>query len=530
MCIYYSEKSSAYKRGGIDLMNVFTNLIPINGFDYKNLNNARQNNYAWSMSELGDYIYVGTSRNMLINIIPAISPNVKIPSLIMADSVENHAEIWRYRKDGSLPWQRVYRSTYSPENSVLAGIRYMITHRPFEGSPALYAAEVGERVRVLKSTNGVNWRVLEDTVLQGSSSRAMVSHKGKIYIATRDELGDAQVPLLYSSRDPEFYPWEPVITNVEGLDPNKNPRGSIWNMAVFNNRIYITTSYEDKIQVWRTNHEEPRLNDWTLVVDGFENPLNTSTLAIGVFKDHLYVSGTKPLPLSYFIPMGFDLIRIDKNDNWETVVGGIPFIPYGSLIEEEPNSLSNTWSGFNNPFNVYGWQIQEYKDRLLISTFDDSINMEVILTTILENRDALENLIGKDVTDILIAAYSAIVEILTAIRYPRGFDLYISEDGVNFSPIFLDGFHNPYNYGGRILFVDSEDNLYIGTANPFEGCEVWKTDNINLCIKSQQPCNINHYKDLEKIREILSENFKVINDNIPVILKLMSINTNFKSS
>ncbi|MGI6631047.1 MAG: hypothetical protein ACOX4H_11180 [Bacillota bacterium] len=36
--------------------------------------------------------------------------------------------------------------------------------------------------------------------------------------------------------------------------------------------------------------------------------------------------------------------------------------------------------------NVYAWQIQEYKGRLFVSTFDDSSNMEVILTTLLANR------------------------------------------------------------------------------------------------------------------------------------------------
>jgi len=247
-----------------------------------------------------------------------------------------------------------------------------------------------------------------------------------------------------------------------------------------------------------------------------------------VFKNHLYVSGTKPLPLSYFIPMGFDLIRIDKDDNWEAIVGGNSFISLGTIIDEEFNSLSNLWSGFNNPFNVYGWQIQEYKDRLLISTFDDSSNMEVILTTLLENRAALEELIGETATNLLITAYRAVVEILTAIRYPRGFDLYISEDGVNFNSVFLDGLNNPHNYGGRILFVDSENDLYIGTANPFEGCEVWRTDDIPN--KTLQPCNENHYNELRKIKDILSKNFEVINDNIPVILELMSKNTYLKSS
>ena len=269
------------------------------------------------------------------------------------------------------------------------------------------------------------------------------------------------------------------------------------------------------------------MNDWTLVVDGFENPLNTSTLAMGVFKDHLYVSGTKPLPLSYFIPLGFDLIRIDKNDNWETIVGGNLLFPLASLIEEELNSLSHLGPGFNNPFNVYGWQIQEYKDRLLISTFDDSINMEVILTTLLENRAALENLIGETVTNILIKIYMSVVEILTAINYPRGFDLYISEDGVNFNAVFLNGLNNPFNYGGRILFVDSENDLYIGTANPFQGCEVWKTNDIpdNALL----PCDSNHYKELCKAMDLLAENFNIINENIPVILELISKNSCLKN-
>ena len=35
----------------------FKKLNPTDGFDFNNLDNARQNNYAWSIAELGDYIY-----------------------------------------------------------------------------------------------------------------------------------------------------------------------------------------------------------------------------------------------------------------------------------------------------------------------------------------------------------------------------------------------------------------------------------------------------------------------------------------
>ena len=43
----------------------FKKISQINGLDTTNISNARQNSYSWSMTELGDYIYVGTSRNML---------------------------------------------------------------------------------------------------------------------------------------------------------------------------------------------------------------------------------------------------------------------------------------------------------------------------------------------------------------------------------------------------------------------------------------------------------------------------------
>ena len=88
----------------------FEEITQTNGFDSNNLNNARQNNYAWSMSELGNYIYVGTGRNILLNIIKSIEPNTQIPILIKRDPADNLAEIWRYKKDGTLPWERVYKA------------------------------------------------------------------------------------------------------------------------------------------------------------------------------------------------------------------------------------------------------------------------------------------------------------------------------------------------------------------------------------------------------------------------------------
>jgi len=64
---------------------------------------------------------------------------------------------------------------------------------------------------------------------------------------------------------------------------------------------------------------------------------------------------------------------------------------------------------------------------------------------------------------------------------PAGFDLYVSDDGVNFSPVTLDGFGDPYNYGGRVL-IPSEYGLFVFTANPFTGTQVWLLEKWNPAV------------------------------------------------
>ena len=53
-----------------------------------------------------------------------------------------------------------------------------------------------------------------------------------------------------------------------------------------------------------------------------------------------------------------------------------------------------------------------------------------------------------------------------------GADLWKTEDGIFWEPVTLNGFDNPNNYGFRTMV---EGSLYVGTANPFQGCEVWQT-------------------------------------------------------
>lgn len=54
-----------------------------------------------------------------------------------------------------------------------------------------------------------------------------------------------------------------------------------------------------------------------------------------------------------------------------------------------------------------------------------------------------------------------------------GFDLIKTSDGENFEIVTDDGFGDKYNYGGRTLLT-TDYGLYVGTANPFYGAQLWR--------------------------------------------------------
>lgn len=506
----------------------FKKLNEINGFDKADLNNAKQNNYAWSMAEFGDYIYVGTGRNITWYSVNILSVGAKAPLLISPDEVENNAEIWRYKKDGTKEWERVYKA--KAEDNI-AGFRYMIVHAAENSSPALYAASFAfgnskNGVLILKTTDGSNWKRVGGQ-LEGGSSRAMVSFNGSLYLSTLDSGGaiGGEKSLLYVSKDPEFFDFQLVIDYdspeyVEG----KNPVGGIDNMEIFNNKLYISVDSDEGLELWRSNDSTPKMNGWTRVIDkGFGDGLNKNSLAMAVYKDHLYMTSIKGLPLILIIPIGAEVVRIDKNDNWELVVGGEPIEKTEPVTGTRTKSLSGYEGGFSNPFNVYVWQVREFKGKLFATTFDHGSNIEVLRNIALLNKDLLVNFVGEELYNLIIKLYDAVLEIFKKINYPRGFDMFMSNDGVHFIPISLDGLGNGNNYGGRILMVGSDNNLYVGTANPYDGCEVLRNRTID-----PRSYGGNIQRNMNSLIKDMSEAFRDIEEKYRKILMSFVQNQNIQ--
>ena len=465
----------------------FDNLTFTKGFDECNLTNARQNNYAWAISDLNEHIYVATGRNILVNILKSTGVFTKMPLSLQPTNQDNYGEIWRYRKYHDIPWQRAFKISeiFESDSCDLLGFSYMICHRPYNGYGALYAvsASLNNSLVIYKTVSGVDWRPLIDydqtgQKIKGNISRAMISKDGKIYLATVDNLyGENEETYLYSSEDPEFYPWklETRSCQYENYDRNKNPRGGITAMVEFNNRIYVGTSTPYGAQVWRTNKEKPCVNDWTLVgCSGFGNEANRHITSMGVFNNSLYVGLAKPIPLAWIFPMGCDIAKIDKCDTWKIVVGSNPI---KSTCRINENNSQQFGSGFNNPFNIYASQIKEYEGMLYITTFDNAVNIQATLGLILANIENVKEILGSSLTEKIINIYKHIIYYIEAMRYQFGFNLYTSCDGYKYKLISCNGIARRCGRGrfaGISLYEDLEGDLYLGTANAYQGCEVLK--------------------------------------------------------
>jgi hypothetical protein len=497
----------------------FTKITPVNGFG------EDQNNYAWGMTEYGDCIYVGTSRNVPYYVglqlklgglipwdleIPDIShpagsppppfgpgnPYTPNPADTVTWSNDMSGQVWRYC---GASWEKVHTAptfmigpyTY-PEGT---GYRYMITYTDKNDDEAVYAG-VGTgfgNTLVWKSETGNpgDWcKVKFSHSSTPYDTRAMAIHNGDLYVGLG--LGSGGV---FRTDDPNCDTDTWVDTHFPGA-----PIGA---MKSYNGLIYVTTwgGDEGAFEVWRSTKPDPVVaGDWVRVVSGGAgDAYNSFGADIEEFNGNLYV-GSMSLPITQNpdgtgglrMPKGFDLIRLDKDDNWDLIIGDyvIPPERQTGSTSERGLPMSGWPSGFGNPFNFYNWQLEEHNGLFYLTTFDASSFLRIINDIDLGDLDLStidQSLINTRISELQSSgiddAYTA--QLLQALQQQNigdilemlgtsfgGADMWVSSDGIHWVPVELNGLNNPNNYGFRTL-LSTEDGLYVGTANPFQGCEVW---------------------------------------------------------
>ena len=370
--------------------------------------------------------------------------------------------------------------------------------------------------------NSGDWTDVTGEELKTTTNvRGFVEWNEKVYVSASKPGPAGQAGaggcVVYGSSDGDGTDWEQV-SEIGFGNPNNV---EIYYITVFNDHLYASTvNYVSGFEVWKTDGTPTPAEDdgnkyiWTQVVkDGFGDTWNQYGMTMQAFGDYLYVGSAVGIGmvLKDGQPAGtraLDIIRIDKDDNAELVVGAYfpSDPPSGWPTFRVP--LSFMPAGFGNPFNVYTWHMTVHKDWLVAGTLDLSGTLLSALKDLLLNNPAAAiqmiqslnfngSLFSQSQMQILnklnledeqqAKAASDIIDFIIA-EY-GGADLWKTKDGLKWEPVTLSGFKNSLNYGIRrtvsIPDADGKDHLYIGTANPFTGmenggCEVLMTPPIKI--------------------------------------------------
>ena len=283
------------------------------------------------------------------------------------------------------------------------------------------------------------------------------------------------------------FTWTPVAGDQKkdgarytfGIDPERTRSGAA-NLMVFNDYLYIGEYNDEEIALERILFSKTGKN-----------------------ADGQFGGGLDCRFLNANLDQSVNLYRMDKNENMELVVGNsTKMFPNGSL--------SGLKSGFGRNENQYIWRMEVYDGKLYVGTHDASSLLECFgqfvngdllkqtpeawksqweylkaLMKALQEVDADGagniNTLAKTIkyTSSFVFQNVSVRNIASAIKLmnylrtaKRGFDLYVTEDGVNFETVTIDGFGDPYNHGLRV-FATTDQGLCLGTANPFFGTQIW---------------------------------------------------------
>ena len=265
----------------------------------------------------------------------------------------------------------------------------------------------------------------------------------------------------------------------------------IWRMAEYNGKLFLGTFDSSSLYDYLIPKNIP---DY---IDSFEGILiillNFLSL-INVIKsediktilqlfndyeyfDDKYINNYDALSLSY---ASLHFNEIKPSDYIEKVMKNIDLNynlnilnSLNALAKKIPTSISSDNDKYLEAIYLY------LSSQLGKSTIE---NIKNTIYKLSNNKKQLKLLLFK-IKDLVTSQ-----EFLTQLYYMKsirkmidtsikGADLYVSEDGIHFRKININGFNDKYNYGLR-TFVSSTDGLYIGTANPFYGGQLWKLNEL----------------------------------------------------
>jgi ubiquinone/menaquinone biosynthesis C-methylase UbiE len=435
------------------------------------------NSYAHSMAWFNGRLYVGTTRANLC-MIKFNNPTAmrqwptKCPADV--DDLDRRAQIWRFDPE-TRRWQQVFISptVLAPDGKEVSrdiGYRSMAV---FKGKSDLAAAlyvctwspsRANRPPLIMRSNDGLNFDAISqprwdpklntyrtlvpfnDSLYTSPTGKTFGWSKGK-FQGSRQNVSDCAVVLKNS--DPETESWRPISSEGFGDDANV----TIFEMIPFNGSLYAGTLNPTRgFQLWKSKPAARKPDRWVpVIMDGaFRGNLNECATSLCVFNDALYVgTGIQNggYDKTYQVgPAAAEIIRVHPNDSWDLIVGSPRNSPSGYKFP-----LSGFGPGFDDFYNAYVWRLAVHDGWLYAGTYKWCTFLPYL------PLDRWPQAAREMVQE---------VGIERIVREDGGFDLWRSCDGVSWTPVCLNGFGTPYNYGVRTM-TSSPYGLFLGTANPF---------------------------------------------------------------
>lgn len=256
-----------------------------------------------------------------------------------------------------------------------------------------------------------------------------------------------EIKLVVGDAD-EMFPDGGLTGLGSGFDRNENQY--IWRMQVYNNKLYVgtfdTSSLLEPIGQL-TNGDLLKMTDeeWQSQIEYIKV---LAELILNKYK-------TPQLPVA--APATLSISRDDARNMAKSVNNA------GKISRATAANAENVIELAQEIENT----ANEKASEEFIATYTElskaSKNMTISIGEIIGKIFTEEN-IAKMTSFVKCAAYMSTAE--------RGFDIFTLDSNLNVKTVTTNGFGDPYNHGCR-TFAVTDDNLIVGTANPFYGTQIW---------------------------------------------------------
>lgn len=256
-----------------------------------------------------------------------------------------------------------------------------------------------------------------------------------------------EIQLVVGDAD-EMFPDGGLTGLGSGFDRNENQY--IWRMQVYNNKLYVgtfdTSSLLEPIGQL-TNGDLLKMTDeeWQSQIEYIKV---LAELILNKYK-------TPQLPVA--APATLSISRNDARNMAKSVNNA------GKISRATAANAENVIELAQEIENT----ADEKASEEFIATYTElskaSKDMTISIGEIIGKIFTEEN-IAKMTSFVKCAAYMSTAE--------RGFDIFTLDSNLNVKTVTTNGFGDPYNHGCR-TFAVTDDNLIVGTANPFYGTQIW---------------------------------------------------------